>query len=109
MQAKVLARVQLVNGVDSDEAMDVFRFNLLKDYGSGLTVGDMKDFLLWMTTTNPASLSRKDKIKAKLLELKHFRLATYHVLHPDGPVPPSRSMFPLHRIGVKFLFVHRDN
>jgi hypothetical protein len=87
-----LVKVREVNGHDSTEATDVFKFNLLKEYSGGLTVTDMREFITWFTKAPPGILENKARMQAKLTELKHFRMAYYHVMHPDGRVPESKSM-----------------
>lgn len=104
LHGALLTRVRELNGHDSTEGTDVFKFNLLKEYGSGLTIGDMKSFIDWILKAPPGILQSKGRIQAKLTDLKHYRMAYYHVMHPDGMVPESKSMLPiLIRIGVIFI------
>ena len=88
----LLSHVREVNKFESTEDTDVFKYAVVKEHGGALTVTDMKQFIDWMLNATPAALENKGKFKAKFLELKALRLATYHVMHPDGNVPNSRSM-----------------
>ena len=88
----LLVKVRDVNGHDSTEQTDVFKYNLVKEYSGGLTVSDMKDFITWFIKAPRGVLESKARIQAKFTELKHFRMAYYHVMHPDGRVPESKSM-----------------
>ena len=96
----LLVRVKDLNGFDSVEANDVFKFNLLKDYAGGLTVQDMKAFIDWFIAANPGVLASKAKIKDKLLDLKHYRMTFYHVMHPEGTVPEAKRMLLLYTDSV---------
>ena len=82
----LLTRVREVNSFNSTEETDLFTYAVVKEHAGALTVADMKQFIDWMTNATPAALENKGKFKAKFLELKAVRLATYHVMHPSGKV-----------------------
>ena len=88
----LLVKVREVNGHASTEQTDLFKYNLLKEYSTGLTISDIKIFIQWFIQAPPGLLESKGRMQAKLTELKHFRMAFYHVMHPEGRIPKSKSM-----------------
>ena len=92
LQGAMVARVQDINDSVPDPDIEIFKSNLVKDYAASLTVTDMKEFIHWLTTAPFQVVCSRERLTKKLNELRHFRLATYHVMHPEGRVPESQSM-----------------
>ena len=92
LQGAMVARVQDVNASIPDPDNEFFKSNLVKDYAASLTVTEMKEFIHWLTTAPFKVVCSRERLAKKPNELRHYRLATYHVMHPDGSVPESQSM-----------------
>lgn len=94
LQQKVVNRVREINGEFCDLSTEVFKYTLLKDFGSGLSIEDMKQFLLWFTQQSTRAVQTRDLIVGKLRELRKWRLCWIHVMCHDGRVPVENSMSP---------------
>ena len=86
------ARAREVNGEFPTDAEEVLRPQLLKDYGTSLTVADAQEFIEWFTTAPLNNINSRDKLMKKLKDLKALRFAWWHVYCPDGKVPEELSM-----------------
>ena len=91
--SELVTRVREINGELVAESAEVFKPGLFKDYATGLNQTDMVTFLDWLTASSLVTVNGKDKISAKLKELKKLRMAYFHVFCPDGRVPEKLSMF----------------
>ena len=89
---ELVSRVREINGEKAEETTEVFKPRLFKDYATGLNQTDMAAFLEWLTSSSLIAVNGKDKISAKLKELKKRRMAYFHVYCPDGMVPKEISM-----------------
>ena len=101
IHGELLVKVQSVNGYESTESTDLFKFSQLKDYSGGLTQSDLAAFIKWFIQAPLVGLKQKSNIQQKLLELKHHRMAWYHVMHPEGKSHPSKSVLQVF-IRIKF-------
>ena len=90
---ELVTRVREINGELVAESAEVFKPGLFKDYATGLNQTDMVTFLDWLTASSLVTVNGKDKISAKLKELKKQRMAYFHVFCPDGRVAEKLSMF----------------
>jgi hypothetical protein len=105
---KVLARILALNGELPTAADEIFRASLLKDYGTGLKESDMLSFLEWLVQPSLEPVRGKEKIGAKLRQLKHYRYAHYVVHCPDNHLVASHLRMPTHpRIGANSFFFPR--
>ena len=93
-QGALVARVFDINSLPGGNNAEIFKLHLVKEYGTGLNVADMRDFFTWLTEQLLQVVSNRDRIQNKLKELKHYRLAAYHVLNPDpeSRIPEATSM-----------------
>ena len=68
------------------------RAQVLKDYGTALTVGDAQEFIEWFVNAPVNHINTREKLRNKLAEIKALRFAWWHVNCPDGRVPKELSM-----------------
>ena len=102
----LLARVADINSLPGGNNAEIFKLHLIKEYGTGLNVADMRDFISWLTEQTLQVVSNRERITNKLKSLKHYRLAAYHVLNPDpeSRIPESTSMLHVTPIRCNFSF-----
>lgn len=94
LHKEFLARIDKVNDGDlAVESNETFSAEVLKNCGTNLGPADVEKFLRWFTGECDEAVKKKDLIGKELRELKKWRLATIHVMCPDGKVPRERSMF----------------
>ena len=103
-QGALLARVSDINSLPGGNNAEIFKLHLVKEYGTGLNVADMRDFITWLTEQPLQVVSNRDRIQNKLKDLKHYRLAAYHVLKPDpeSRIPEATSMLHVTPIRCNF-------
>ena len=92
LEGPLVTRVRDINATNTESCGEMLTCELFNDYVPTLTVSDMKDFIHWLTTAPFNVVSKQNILARKLHDLRHKRLATYHVMHPDGIVPERQSM-----------------
>jgi hypothetical protein len=86
------ARIQVLNGELPEEKDEILTASLFKDYASGVSPDDVGKFFDWLLQPSIKIVRGREKITNCLRELKHERLARFHVFCPNGRVPNELSM-----------------
>jgi hypothetical protein len=107
---KLAGRIREINGPAPAPGTEVVKPGLFKGSAVGLNAKDIRAFLEWFLGPHLRLVKKAGNISGKLLDLKRERLAKFHVMCPDGPVPVAMSMLMRRLAGVASLFFshHRD-
>lgn len=107
---QVVNRIREINGDFASRQDEKFHHNVFKECAKSMTEQDMESFVDWFVQTSSRVVGSTDKIKAKLREIRKYRLCYFHVMCDDNPeVPPENSMCKnLRTMFVTLVSVHRN-
>ena len=92
MDVALVTRIKDLNGDFPVRGTELIDEKLLKEWSVGLNVDDIREFIDWLTSSSRVAVSGREKLRAKLQDLQHFRKAAWHVFCPDGLVPAEKRM-----------------
>ena len=92
MDVALVTRIKDLNGDFPVRGTELIDEKLLKEWSVGLNVDDIREFIDWLTSSSRVAVSGREKLRAKLQDLQHFRKAAWHVFCPDGIVPAEKRM-----------------
>ena len=110
MDVALVTRIKDLNGDFPVRGTELIDEKLLKEWSVGLNVDDIREFIDWLTSSSRVAVCGREKLRAKLQDLQHFRKAAWHVFCPDGIVPAEKRMCIVLLDSRNFFvsFIHRQ-
>lgn len=106
----MIHRIRDVNGQAVREDQEIFKPQLVLNYGSGLAGPDVANFIDWFLSSSLNTVRSAENLRRYLKELRHLRMCRLHVYCSDGGrVPEAQRMF-LHFLtqSLRHLFILRQ-